>query len=77
MRQQGTYLPPMEPSRTFLDSQGIQWRVTERVIRRGGDSGARPCLYFEAAHMIRRVCEYPRDWLGLSDAQLERLSWQL
>ena len=71
------HLPVMEPSRTFLDSQGIQWRVTERVIRRGGAADARPCLFFEAAHIIRRVCQYPRDWLGLSDAQLERLSWQL
>lgn len=67
----------MEPSRTFLDSQGVQWRVSERVIRRDADPSARPCLFFEAAHIIRRVCQYPRDWLDLSDAQLERLSWQL
>lgn len=77
-RPTATHHPAMEPSRTFLDSQGVQWRVTERVIRRGADpAAARPCLFFEAAHMIRRVCEYPRDWPELSDAQLERLSWQL
>ena len=76
-RPQVTHLPVMEPSRTFLDSQGIQWRVTERTIRRSAEPDAGPCLFFEAAHIIRRVCDYPRDWLHLSDAQLERLSWQL
>lgn len=76
-RPHGMHLPAMEPSRTFLDSQGVQWRVSERMTRRNADAAARPCLFFEAAHIIRRVCEYPRDWLLLSDAQLERLSWQL
>ena len=67
----------MEPSRTFLDSQGVQWRVTERVARRGADAAARACLFFEAAHIIRRVCAYPVAWRDLSDEELEELSWGL
>ena len=76
-RPHGMHLPAMEPSRTFLDSQGVQWWVTERVTRRPADAAGRRCLFFEAAHIIRRVCDYPSDWRALSDAQLERLSWQL
>lgn len=67
----------MEPSRTFLDSHGVQWRVTERAVGRAAADAARSCLFFEAAHMIRRVCRYPHDWVKLADAELERLSWHV
>jgi len=37
----------------------------------------RRCLFFEAPHIIRRVCRYPEQWMKLSDEELEALSWQL
>lgn len=67
----------MEPSRTYIDGQGLQWRVSVRALRPTPRESARPCLIFEAAHVIRRVCEYPADWAELSDAELEALSWRL
>ena len=67
----------MQPSRSYVDGQGIQWRVSEREVRRAPHEPARTCLFFEAAHIIRRVCHYPADWRQLPDAELERLSWRL
>ena len=67
----------MDPTRSFSDGQGVQWRVTERLAARISHQAPRRCLFFEAAHVIRRVCAYPPDWQELSDAELERLSWCL
>ena len=71
------HLAAMQPSRSFIDGQGVQWRVSERPVRRTPTEPARACLFFEAPHIIRRVCEYPTDWRTLTDVELERLSWRL
>lgn len=67
----------MDPSRTYIDAQGLQWRVSMRELRPTPSERARPCLIFEAAHVIRRVCHYPAHWVELTDAELEALSWRL
>lgn len=68
----------MQPTRSFTDGQGVQWHVSEREVRGGGAREApRRCLFFEAAHIIRRVCAYPAAWRDLSDEELEELSWGL
>lgn len=67
----------MDPTRSFFDGQGIQWHVTERLVAHNPHHPPRRCLFFEAAHVIRRVCAYPADWRDLSDVELERLSWSL
>lgn len=66
----------MQPTRSFYDGQGIMWHVTERSTQRPGHA-PRQCLYFEAAHAIRRVCSYPANWRALSDRKLEQLSWAI
>lgn len=70
-------LSSMDPTRSFFDGQGVQWRVTERLVARTPHQPPRRCLFFEAAHVIRRVCAYPEDWQQLADTELERLSWSL
>ena len=67
----------MQPSRSFIDAQGVQWRVSERPVRRAGRDEPRRCLFFEAPHIIRRVCSYPDNWSELPDGELEALSWRL
>jgi hypothetical protein len=67
----------MPPSRSYIDGQGVQWRVAERDVRRTPRDAPRRCLFFEAPHIIRRVCSYPDGWMELSDDELEALSWRL
>lgn len=60
--------------RSFLDSEGSQWRVFEQVFsdydRRRGMS-----LIFASDSAVRRVRDYPADWFDLPDDQLLTLSW--
>ena len=61
--------------RTFVDADGGRWRVFEQPFtdydRRSGMS-----LIFSSENAVRRVRDYPADWLELSDAELSRLSWK-
>ena len=57
------------PSREFKDAKGVTWTVKE--VARGGSRS----LVFECSHAVRRVREFPADWMNLSFADLENLSW--
>jgi len=50
---------------------GVHWRVrlVESFDRRRAD------LLFESDSVIRRVRDYPENWLTLDDETLLRLSW--
>jgi hypothetical protein len=64
--------PVQSRVRHFPDGNGTRWRVYERL----GADEARPSLFFESTHAVRRVRVYPTTWHTLSDAELERLSWE-
>ena len=61
--------------RSFVDAEGGRWRVFEQSFndydRRRGMS-----LIFSSENAVRRVRDYPADWIDLSDAELVRLSWK-
>ena len=63
------------PSRTFLDADGAHWFVFEQAFgdydRRNGMS-----LIFSNDAAVRRVRDYPADWIDLSDEDLAALSWR-
>jgi hypothetical protein len=62
-----------EPRRTFTDQEGNFWDVREVKVsdydRRGGRS-----LLFESIGAIRRVRDFPDNWLELSEEELEAIS---
>ena len=62
-------------TRSFVDTEGGRWRVFEQAFsdydRRNGMS-----LIFSSDNAVRRVRDYPADWMDLSDAELSRLSWK-
>jgi hypothetical protein len=59
--------------RTFTDREGTFWDVREvrnpEYDRRGGTS-----LVFESSNAIRRVRNFPDNWMRLSEADLDALS---
>lgn len=61
--------------RTYVDADGGHWRVFEQAFgdydRRTGVS-----LIFSSDSAVRRVRDYPADWMSLSDADLAALSWK-
>ena len=61
--------------RSFLDVEGARWRVYEQAFsdydRRSGMS-----LIFASESAVRRVRDYPADWMVLSDDDLLALSWR-
>ena len=63
------------PSRSFLDGEGTHWLVYEQAFsdydRRSGLS-----LIFSSDSAVRRVRDYPADWIRLSDEDLAELSWK-
>ncbi len=63
------------PSRSFLDRDGTHWLVYEQAFadydRRSGMS-----LIFSSDSAVRRVRDYPADWIRLSDEDLAELSWK-
>lgn len=61
------------PDRRF-HSQGEYWRVAEHHDLLGSDVVR--SLVFESENAVRRVRNFPDDWLTLSDAALLALSWQ-
>ena len=64
-----------QPVRTFVDAEGVSWRVHEQAFseydRRKGRS-----LIFSSDGAVRRVREYPQEWMKLTDAELSDLSWK-
>lgn len=66
---------PSGAERVFIDADGVRWRVTERSFseydRRRGLS-----LIFASDNAVRRVRNYPPNWVKLSDAELAALSWK-
>jgi hypothetical protein len=65
----------LEAQRTFVDAEGVHWYVYEQAFseydRRSGVS-----LIFSSDAAVRRVRDYPDNWVTLSDAQLTELSWK-
>lgn len=59
-------------SRTLL-IKGEVWIVREET-RGQYDRRSRPDLVFESAAIVRRVRDYPDDWLQLPDAELMSVS---
>ena len=61
-------------TRSFVDAEGGRWRVFEQAFndydRRSGMS-----LIFSSDNVVRRVRDYPVDWMDLPDVELARLSW--
>jgi hypothetical protein len=61
--------------RVFVDREGTRWQVSERPFadydRRRGVS-----LIFASDGAVRRVREYPTEWMSLSDDDLLALSWK-
>lgn len=62
-------------ARTLVDAEGAQWRIFEQAFsdydRRNGLS-----LIFASDSAVRRVRDYPADWLDLPDDELLLLSWR-
>lgn len=61
--------------RSFADRDGCRWKVFEQAFsdydRRSGMS-----LIFSSESAVRRVRDYPADWMDLPDTELARLSWK-
>jgi hypothetical protein len=64
------------PSRVFHDADGQRWQVFEKAFdafdRRSGAS-----LIFVSEVAMRRVRNYPANWMELTDDELATLSWGL
>ena len=60
--------------REFRDTGGRRWTVYERTAPTIV-SPLRSCLIFDSQAAIRRVSQYPADWMALDRAGLELLSW--
>ena len=62
------------PARIYTDADGQRWHVFERPFdkfdRRSGMS-----LIFESEGAMRRVRNYPANWMELSAEELSALSW--
>ena len=63
-------------ARTFLDSEGSQWRVFEQAFS-GYDRRSGMSLIFASDTAVRRVRHYPANWFDLPDDQLLTLSWRI
>lgn len=61
-------------SRSFIDQEWRRWTVTEIKASECLSQGRR-CLIFESDDSLRRVWDFPADWLDLDSPALERLSW--
>lgn len=63
------------PSRSFVDEDGAHWTVYEQAF---GDYDRRSSLslVFNSEFAVRRVRNYPANWLELSERELILLSWK-
>ena len=57
-----------------INTVDTEWRVYEQVP--GYDRRRRPDLVFESDGVIRRVRNYPPNWVELSDEELLTVSWE-
>lgn len=62
------------PAPRVMHVAGVTWMVYLRADPY--DRRRRPDLIFESDLVIRRVREYPEDWLALDDEALWALSWK-
>jgi hypothetical protein len=67
----------LQPRLVFVDDSGIDWRIYELPGERVPASRGRRCLIFESDRAIRRVWNFPDNWLALSSSELSRLSWNV
>ena len=67
---------PEGKARTFVDDEGVRWRVEE--VEAAGVPGARAirCLVFHCRDHWHRLWDYPRDWYELPEVELVELSRQ-
>ncbi len=63
------------PRLCFVDSLGTDWRIHEVASANVPAPRGRNCLIFESSQAVRRVWNYPNDWLNLSCDELSALSW--
>lgn len=61
--------------RVFQDSDGSRWRVYEQAVS-GYDRRTGTSLIFASEAAVRRVRDFPSDWITLSDVELLALSWK-
>lgn len=75
MSDPGRPRAPAARRRTFRSADGELWAVAEREAGHFSNGMPRRSLIFENEGVLRRVYDYPAEWIQLTDAQLERLSW--
>ncbi len=61
-------------SRRFQDGEGRFWIVSERPASETPVAMPRS-LVFDSDYIVRRVRNFPEDWMSLAAPALERLSW--
>lgn len=61
--------------RSFQDSSGVAWEVSEIAGEQVPGARGESCLVFISLVAIRRVWHYPKDWRDLPAEVLESLSW--
>lgn len=61
--------------RFFVDGEGTRWRVFEQV-NTVFDRRRSRSLIFASESAVRRVREFPENWITLSDDELLALSWK-
>ena len=63
------------PTRSIVDDDGAHWTVYEQAFgdydRRSSNS-----LIFSSEFAVRRVRNYPANWMELSQRELMELSWK-
>ena len=57
-----------------IQTEETEWRVYEQVA--AYDRRRRPDLVFESDGVIRRVRNYPPNWVELTDGELLDVSWE-
>jgi hypothetical protein len=56
--------------RFLLDADGREWRVYERTSSEASPQPGRQSLVFDTDGMVRRMWQYPGDWMSMSDEEL-------
>ena len=62
------------PNVWFVDSNNVEWRVSERDTRADTGAVGDRCLIFDSGVTLRRVWKYPAEWRELSPEALSALS---
>ena len=64
---------PGEKWRTFIDDEGITWEVRE-IANPDYDRRSGTSLIFESTGAVRRVRNFPANWVELPERELADLS---